>query len=127
MLALFAVMATVVMGAAVRPRRGSVMQQLASRSTPMGFVRPAAMPINRVMRPASVMPFGSRTVTVFAGADDKPKRTRENEPSEYFRTNLDTKSGGERFADPQVLIALVGILLPFVAVGILFSSGYLTR
>jgi hypothetical protein len=56
-----------------------------------------------------------------------PRPTRQNEPDDYFKTNLDKKDLGERLVDPQVLIALVGILLPFIAVGVLFGGGFLTR
>lgn len=56
-----------------------------------------------------------------------PRPTRANEPDDYFKTNLDKKPIGERLVDPQVLIGLVGILLPFIAVGALFAGGFLTR
>lgn len=56
-----------------------------------------------------------------------PRPTRANEPDDYFKTNLDKKPIAERILDPQVLIGLVGILLPFIAVGALFAGGFLTR
>jgi hypothetical protein len=61
--------------------------------------------------------------------DDRPpgRPTRENEPTEYFKSEFENKAAGERFGDPQVLIALTGILLPFLIVGVLFAGGYFTR
>ena len=58
---------------------------------------------------------------------DNEKLTRENEPDQYFRTNLDDKSTKEKFNDPLVLIGIGSIFLPFILVALLFSSGYLTR
>ena len=67
----------------------------------------------------------AKTVAVFQQPPGRP--TRKNEPDEYFKSNLEKKPMSERLIDPQVIIALVGILLPFIAVGVLFSGGFLTR
>lgn len=59
---------------------------------------------------------------------EAPKRpTRDTEPQEYFKSNLEKKPMGERLVDPQVIIGVVSILAPFVAVGVLLGGGFLTR
>mmetsp|Transcript_5670 Transcript_5670/g.7093 ORF Transcript_5670/g.7093 Transcript_5670/m.7093 type:complete len:116 (-) Transcript_5670:264-611(-) len=48
------------------------------------------------------------------GDGDEPKKlTRENEPEEYFATNLDKLSDEEKL--PIALAGLAGISLPFIA------------
>ena len=66
-------------------------------------------------------------LSAFPERDSDQKLTRENEPDEYFKTNLDKKPIKERLGDPLVLIGIGSIFLPFILVGLLFSSGYLTR
>eukprot|EP00952_Eustigmatos_sp_NYUAD-ZCMA_P001637 7286-Eustigmatos_ZCMA.PRE.1 len=63
--------------------------------------------------------------TVVYNVPQRP--TRKNEPDEYFKSEFEEKEMSERLVDPQVLIAIFGILSPFVIVGLLFGSGYLTR
>lgn len=63
----------------------------------------------------------------FRDDGDKPKRTRDNEPNEYFKSEFEDKPVTERLVDPQVVIALVGILLPFAAVGLLLGGGFLEK
>jgi len=69
----------------------------------------------------------SSKMVVFSEPPKRKGLTREDEPDEYFKTNLDKKPVGERFGDPIVILILVGILLPFVAVGIIIQSGILTQ
>lgn len=85
-----------------------------------------------VTQKSCVRDFDSRTFSsrgqrsrLFQGPPGRP--TRENEPDEYFKSNLEKKELSERLVDPQVLIAVVSILAPFVAVGILLGGGFLTQ
>ncbi len=96
----------------------------------MAFLLPA--PGSVVSRPAAATTLSVQRVGGFSSGSSRmyavpPRPTRQNEPDDYFKTNLDKKPIAERLIDPQVLIALVGLLLPFIAVGLLFSGGYLTR
>jgi len=67
----------------------------------------------------------SSSSRLFEGPPTRP--TRDNEPDEYFKSNLEKKDLAERIVDPQVIIAVVSILAPFVAVGMLLGGGFLTR
>lgn len=105
--------------------RSSIVQQ---RRLVPGFV---PTPVSSLVQtPSSSSSFlkpvvRAKTVAVFQQPPGRP--TRKNEPDEYFKSNLEKKSMSERLVDPQVIIALVGILLPFAAVGLLFAGGFLTR
>ena len=93
------------------------LPQLSTSPMSSSALAPLRTPTSSVVR--------ARTVAVFQEPPGRP--TRKNEPNEYFKSNLEKKAMSERLIDPQVIIALVGILLPFIAVGVLFSGGYLTR
>lgn len=88
---------------ASRARSGMLAQRLPST----GFLAPATVRSNQLRAVDFSRTPASSKVVVFLGAPDKnkPKITRENEPQEYFKTNLDKKGGGERLLDPQVSIA----------------------
>lgn len=90
-------------------------------SRPVPVAAPKALSVQRVGGFAGAR---SGSTPLFA---QPPRPTRANEPDDYFKTNLDKKPLEERLVDPQVLIGLVGILLPFIAVGVLFAGGFLTR
>ena len=79
-------------------------------------VVPTATAFSSALRPSPLIMF-----------EEIPRRTRENEPDEYFQTNLDKVPVKERFGDPILILILAGILLPFVAVGIIIQSGVLTQ
>lgn len=100
---------------------------------PAGFLptisTSTARPVS-VARSFSPSSFSSRqgrssSSRLFEGPPSRP--TRENEPDEYFKSNLEKKDLAERLVDPQVIIAVVSILAPFVAVGVLLGGGFLTR
>ena len=50
---------------------------------------------------------------IFGGEGEEPQKlTRENEPEDYFQTNLDKQTDEEKL--PIALIGLVGISAPFI-------------
>ncbi|KAM3571899.1 hypothetical protein VYU27_006069 [Nannochloropsis oceanica] len=83
--------------------------------------------VTRYLSPSTFSSRQSRSSRsrLFEGPPSRP--TRENEPDEYFKSNLEKKDLAERLVDPQVVIAVVSILAPFVAVGVLLGGGFLTR
>ncbi len=103
---------------------------LCSAFRPAGFLPPLSSTVvaarqGGFARPTPSARSSSSSSKLFMNPPSRP--TRENEPDEYFKSNLEKKEMGERLVDPQVLIALVGILTPFIAVGVLLGGGFLTR
>ena len=74
----------------------------------------AFVPSTGLSRAQSVSFKQSTTLNMgFGLGDDEPKKlTRENEPEEFFSTNLDKLSDEEKI--PIALMGLAGISLPFI-------------
>eukprot|EP00640_Fibrocapsa_japonica_P000442 CAMPEP_0113934200 /NCGR_PEP_ID=MMETSP1339-20121228/1538_1 /TAXON_ID=94617 /ORGANISM="Fibrocapsa japonica" /LENGTH=94 /DNA_ID=CAMNT_0000935897 /DNA_START=187 /DNA_END=471 /DNA_ORIENTATION=+ /assembly_acc=CAM_ASM_000762 len=74
--------------------------------------------------------FSSRTETTLTRHmgfgmpdDDRPRRTVENEPEEYFQSPTDKLPLSERFKDPIVLLGLGGVLFPFFLLAFFYAAG----
>jgi hypothetical protein len=102
------------------PRLGLAPALRPRTLAPLGV--PAALPAALSPRRGSVMVFSDNDP-----ASGPPRRTRKNEPDEYFKSDFERMSAKDRFGDPLVVIGLVAIFLPFIAVAILFQSGYLLQ
>lgn len=51
----------------------------------------------------------------FGGGDDQPRGlSRDNEPEEFFSTNMDDMTDEEKLKSPTVIIGLSILILPFI-------------
>ena len=69
-----------------------------------GAAAPAARALG-AMRPAPKMQFGE---------PEKTGLTRDNEPEEFFSTNMDSMSDEEKFKSPVVIGGLALLISPFL-------------
>eukprot|EP00891_Asterochloris_glomerata_P006446 jgi/Astpho2/6446/Aster-08291 len=56
--------------------------------------------------------------------DDKKFLTAEEEPDEFFQTKSEKKGGLAPAKDPLALMGILGILFPFLILGVAIASGY---
>lgn len=58
--------------------------------------------------------------------EKKIRITKKNEPKDYFLTNLDKKSDGDKCKDPLVILGLFSIFSPFLLFCFFYSIGLIT-
>mmetsp|Transcript_33601 Transcript_33601/g.106862 ORF Transcript_33601/g.106862 Transcript_33601/m.106862 type:complete len:124 (+) Transcript_33601:151-522(+) len=85
-----------------------------------------------VARPSAVTSLNRRATTARAGrsqsavvavfGDDKPGLKREDEPEEYWQSEGE-KAGKSPLKDPLAISAIIGIIVPFVILGVAFATG----
>ena len=86
------------------------------------FVAPRAealQALSLIRRAASQTPAGSRGKSAprmqFGGGEPERKGlTRDNEPDEFFSTNMDDMSDEEKLKSPVVIGGLALLILPFI-------------
>ncbi|KAL3152413.1 hypothetical protein ABBQ32_001464 [Trebouxia sp. C0010 RCD-2024] len=55
---------------------------------------------------------------------DKGFISAEEEPDEFWKTKAESKGGLAPLKDPIAIVGILGILLPFVILGIAIATGY---
>ena len=83
-------------------------------SSTVAFTQSATLSRTGVIARAKSAPFTRINMGFGLGDEDEPKKlTRENEPEDYFATNMDKMSDTEKL--PVALAGLFFVSLPFIA------------
>jgi hypothetical protein len=69
-------------------------------------LQPRLAPSQHALRAGVSMQFG--------GGEGGPKLTRDNEPDEFFSTNMDDMSDAEKLKSPVVIGGLAILIAPFI-------------
>ncbi|KAL3142408.1 hypothetical protein ABBQ38_002743 [Trebouxia sp. C0009 RCD-2024] len=67
---------------------------------------------------------GSGEDTKKTNFKDKGFISAEEEPDEFWKTKAESKGGLAPLKDPIAIVGILGILLPFVILGIAIATGY---